>query len=275
MPKIAMHRGSTSTMTTTDKKNIVLEDGELFIEKPDTITGDNQYKFKVGDGVSTYENTNYAIDPTVIKTSGYVNENLIKTNVTLSTLNPTQVSFTDESIKTTSNIEVFTTQDVPHASISKSNGSCIVMFPKQSTSKTINVMLKVTDVYVKSIDLSGLGDATAAQVYEGYTFTSSSGKLLTGTASSGGAPVELNEIKTCSLSGSHTVSSYQCTVCYLDSTQICLLGNANLAGTSGVTWSVACSYTWTATFAADALWSGSPAKTITGVKIPTALQIER
>lgn len=56
---LRLHRGYSSVMNST-KKNIILAEGELFIEIPDNISNDNQYKFKVGDGVTTYENLPYA-----------------------------------------------------------------------------------------------------------------------------------------------------------------------------------------------------------------------
>lgn len=57
------HRGSSTTMRTI-KANTVLENGELFVEYPDNLTGDNQYKVKIGNGVDTYNNLKYAIDTT-------------------------------------------------------------------------------------------------------------------------------------------------------------------------------------------------------------------
>ena len=57
---VKLHRGLASVMADA-KKNIVLASGELFIEIPDSITDDNQYKFKVGDGTTTYQNLKYAI----------------------------------------------------------------------------------------------------------------------------------------------------------------------------------------------------------------------
>lgn len=267
MPKIAMHRGSTSTMTTTAKKNIVLEDGELFVEVPDSITDSNQYKFKVGDGVTTYENLPYALDPTNMAANDDDATYVENTNVTLSSSEPTSVTVTDSAITTNSNIEVYCNSDVAYSSLSKSNGSCVIVFPKQSSSITINILLRISDEYYKSIDLSGLGDATAAQVYEGYTFSSANGVLLTGTASAGSS-VKIGDAKTCSLSGSHTVSSYSVKVCYVSDTEICLIGQTNLGNTAH---STARGYTWTATFAAGVI--DSSAKTISGVKIPTITQI--
>ena len=49
-------RGTTYTMTSTDKKNTVLAKGELFIEVPNTGVGTGASKIKIGDGVTTYEN---------------------------------------------------------------------------------------------------------------------------------------------------------------------------------------------------------------------------
>ena len=62
---IRSHRGYSSTMSTT-KKNIILAEGELFIEIPDNLSDDNQIKFKVGDGVTTYENLPYASDTSIL-----------------------------------------------------------------------------------------------------------------------------------------------------------------------------------------------------------------
>ena len=61
MGAIKLHRGSTSSM---QSKNIVLEEGELFMEYPDTgISSKGKYKFKVGDGISSYNDIDYAIKP--------------------------------------------------------------------------------------------------------------------------------------------------------------------------------------------------------------------
>lgn len=61
MGAIKLHRGSTSSM---QSKNIVLEEGELFMEYPDTgISSKGKYKFKVGDGISSYNDIDYAIEP--------------------------------------------------------------------------------------------------------------------------------------------------------------------------------------------------------------------
>ena len=60
---LRLHRGKASVMSST-KKGIVLKNGELFIEIPDNVTDNNQYKFKVGDGSTTYENLPYAVSST-------------------------------------------------------------------------------------------------------------------------------------------------------------------------------------------------------------------
>jgi len=52
-------RGRVSTMNTDTKKDLVLKDGELFIELPDSGTSGS--KIKIGDGSTTYENLPYAL----------------------------------------------------------------------------------------------------------------------------------------------------------------------------------------------------------------------
>lgn len=65
MPQyLQLHRGSASKMASDSKKDLVLVKGELFVEIPDNVTNNNQHKFKVGDGVTTYENLPYAISST-------------------------------------------------------------------------------------------------------------------------------------------------------------------------------------------------------------------
>ena len=54
-------RGSKTTMATT-KKDYILAAGELFFEYPDTGIGTGACKVKLGDGVTTYENLEYAIE---------------------------------------------------------------------------------------------------------------------------------------------------------------------------------------------------------------------
>ena len=49
------HRGNINTMN-NDKSNIILQDGELFIEKQE----DNSYKFKIGDGTTIYSELPYS-----------------------------------------------------------------------------------------------------------------------------------------------------------------------------------------------------------------------
>jgi len=54
---LSPRRGKTSAMATSDKKNIVLSQGEIFIEYPNTGLGSSGiYRIKVGDGTTTYEN---------------------------------------------------------------------------------------------------------------------------------------------------------------------------------------------------------------------------
>ena len=52
-------RGQKTTMQ-TDKSNLVLADGEMFVEFAGDV-GDSKAKVKFGDGVSTYANLPYAI----------------------------------------------------------------------------------------------------------------------------------------------------------------------------------------------------------------------
>ena len=57
------HRGKKSTMAGT-KKTMVLSDGEMFIEVPDTGSGSGHSKMKVGDGVTQYGDLPYAMGDT-------------------------------------------------------------------------------------------------------------------------------------------------------------------------------------------------------------------
>lgn len=55
------HRGRKSTMLSDAKKDLILADGELFIEYPDTGIGTGRCNLKIGDGITSYENLPYAI----------------------------------------------------------------------------------------------------------------------------------------------------------------------------------------------------------------------
>ena len=59
--QLSPRRGPKTLMATT-KKDIVLGVGEIFFEYPDTGLGTGGCKVKVGDGVTTYENLEYAIE---------------------------------------------------------------------------------------------------------------------------------------------------------------------------------------------------------------------
>ena len=59
--QLSPRRGPKTLMATT-KKDIILGVGEIFIEYPDTGLGTGGCKVKVGDGVTTYENLEYAIE---------------------------------------------------------------------------------------------------------------------------------------------------------------------------------------------------------------------
>ena len=226
MPIIKLHRGSESTMSTSPKKNIVLDSGELFIEIPDNeVTEDNQYKFKVGDGSTTYENLPYAIDPTNISSNGSNSGNssgneeeidyISKNNVTLSGSSNTTVTFTDDSIKSKSITELVSNiSEIQYSSINKSNGSCSFVFPPQGSNKTVSFRLYINANYYNSTSKSLAGTATVAQVKSGKTFTSASGIGLTGTAVFKLFYRDINETVTCNLSGSHTKTNYECDVVY-------------------------------------------------------------
>ena len=56
-------RGKKSTMNGT-KKNIVLQNGEFFLEAPDTGVGTGHSKIKMGDGVRAYKDLPYAVGDT-------------------------------------------------------------------------------------------------------------------------------------------------------------------------------------------------------------------
>ena len=55
------HRGSKSKMTTGEGKNIILQEGEFFVEYPDAGPGSGTCKIKIGDGVTAYSSLPYAI----------------------------------------------------------------------------------------------------------------------------------------------------------------------------------------------------------------------
>lgn len=60
---LSPRRGKTSSMTNSDKKNIILAAGELFIEYPDTGLGTSgTYKIKIGDGENKYCDLPYALN---------------------------------------------------------------------------------------------------------------------------------------------------------------------------------------------------------------------
>ena len=54
-------RGTKTKMKSTRKSSIVLEEGEIFIECPDSGIGKGKCKVKIGDGVSAYAMLPYAL----------------------------------------------------------------------------------------------------------------------------------------------------------------------------------------------------------------------
>ena len=54
-------RGTTYTMTQTEKRNIVLAKGEFFIEVPNTGIGTGPSIIKIGDGITKYDNLPIAV----------------------------------------------------------------------------------------------------------------------------------------------------------------------------------------------------------------------
>ena len=58
------NRGGTSKMNVGSGKNFILDEGEIFLEYPDTGVGSGKSKFKVGDGTSVYTDLPYAIGDT-------------------------------------------------------------------------------------------------------------------------------------------------------------------------------------------------------------------
>lgn len=54
-------RGRKSTMLSSGKKDIVLKEGELFLEYSDTGISSGNCNIKIGDGTTTYENLPYAL----------------------------------------------------------------------------------------------------------------------------------------------------------------------------------------------------------------------
>lgn len=65
-------RGRFSTMNGA-KKSTILSLGELFLEAPDTGLGTGHHKFKVGDGVTTYDKLPYALGDTSKETIEFSN----------------------------------------------------------------------------------------------------------------------------------------------------------------------------------------------------------
>lgn len=55
------HRGSRDKMVNGSGRNLILQEGELFIEYPGNKPGQGTCKFKIGDGSTTYANLPYAI----------------------------------------------------------------------------------------------------------------------------------------------------------------------------------------------------------------------
>lgn len=63
---LSPRRGKTSSMATSDKKNIILKSGEIFIEYPNTGLGSSgEYHIKIGDGVTKYESLPNAFNSSI------------------------------------------------------------------------------------------------------------------------------------------------------------------------------------------------------------------
>lgn len=66
--KLSPHRGKTSSMA-SDKKTTILAAGELFIEYPNSGLGSSgDYRIKIGDGTTQYENLPYAFTSDTVVT---------------------------------------------------------------------------------------------------------------------------------------------------------------------------------------------------------------
>ena len=84
----------------------------------------------------------------------------------------------------------------------------------------------------------------------------------------GGMSLKCGDVVTGSLTGSHTDANYEFTVCYVDDTKVCLLGNSSLGS---ALWATAVGYTWSVAFDAGVIKPS--AVTVDNVKIPTGAQI--
>ena len=135
-----------------------------------------------------------------------------------------------------------------------------------ATGKTLGVIVGALKQAVSlcNTSITELND----EIAEGTGLTDTQAAQLTALYNQLVYNKNLGDIITVSLSGSHTNSSYQMQICYLNSSKICLLGYTNLG--SG-TWSTCCGYSWTVTIAAGVLTTN--ARTVTSVKIPTQIEI--
>lgn len=67
---LSPRRGKTSSMAASDKKNIILNAGEIFIEYPNTGLGSSgEYHIKIGDGNTKYENLPDAFNSNISNTT--------------------------------------------------------------------------------------------------------------------------------------------------------------------------------------------------------------
>lgn len=104
----------------------------------DYPAGTNVAIISVEDGASV--NYFYDVMTGVFSEGFYLEEN----NITLSTSQPTTVTFTDSNILASSMVDAYTSVDgLDYSSMSITAGSCIIIYPEQETAITVDVKIWV------------------------------------------------------------------------------------------------------------------------------------
>ena len=131
-------RGSKSTMETSPKTDIVLAEGEIFVES-DTENG--VFRIKIGDGVTTYENLSYAM-------SG--NSYDIKFDPGVSGLSSTNVDGAIKEIK--EDIEMFTANGLYYGSCDTAAATAakVVTISNQGFGLSVGTVITVKFTYTNT-----------------------------------------------------------------------------------------------------------------------------
>lgn len=106
-----------------------------FLWKNDRTTPLNATNLnKLNDALNTIDNRVIALQEVT----------LVQNNVALSTSQPTSVTFNNSAITTDKPVDVYTSVDgLDYQSLSITNGQCVITYPKQNVSTTINVKIYI------------------------------------------------------------------------------------------------------------------------------------